>query len=267
MHTRLIDFAKYSSLRVGVPLEVQVIESTHECQSLPPNTHIIGKANNLLISPSASHLYMLDKSFAFIEIQPHCVHIGGAMSSGQICSFFKKHDLGGMEFLQGLPGSLGGIIKMNAGLKDRRGGMHEIGDRLLEVNINGTWVRSENLGFGYRTSAIDGVICSAKIHKIAGFAHELTQDFLSLRAHHPKAPSCGSCFKNPKNDYAGRLLESVGLKGFRIGGMGFAQEHANFLVNLGGGRFEEAIELITLAKKRVFESSGIALECEVQIVE
>ena len=240
MHTRVIDFARYSSLRVGTPLEVQIIESTHECQTLPPNAHIIGKANNLLISPNASHLYMLDKS--------------------------KKHDLGGVEFLQGLPGSLGGIIKMNAGLKDKRGGIHEIGERLLEVNINGVWVRSENLGFGYRTSAIDGVICGAKIHRIEGFRHELTQDFLSLRAHHPKAPSCGSCFKNPPGEYAGRLLESVGLKGFRIGGMGFAQEHANFLINLGGGTFTEAMELIELAKKRVFESSGIMLECEVQII-
>lgn len=267
MHTRTIDFAKYSSLRVGAPCVVQVIQSPHECQALPPDAHIIGKANNLLVSPNATNLYMLDKSFATIALESNHITIGAAMSSGQICSFFKKHNLGGMEFLQGLPGSLGGIIKMNAGLKDRHGGMHEIGDRLLEVNINGVWVDSRELGFGYRTSDISGVICGARVRKIEGFRHELTQDFLSLRAHHPKKPSCGSCFKNPKGDYAGRLLESVGLRGFRIGGMGFAQEHANFLVNLGGGRFEEAIALIELAKKRVFESSGIALECEVQILE
>ena len=264
MHTRIIDFSKYSSLRVGAPIEVQVLESPHECSQVCG--HIIGKANNILVSPHASNLYMLDKHFSFIHIESTCVHIGAAMSSGQICSFFKKHDLGGMEFLQGLPGSLGGIIKMNTGLKDKRGGMHEIDKRLLEVNINGIWIPSDTLGFGYRKSAIEGVICAAKIHKIEGFRHELTQDFLSLRAHHPKKPSCGSCFKNPVGDYAGRLLESVGLRGFRVGNMGFAQEHANFLVNLGNGTFEEAIKLIDIAKRRVFESSGIELECEVQII-
>jgi UDP-N-acetylmuramate dehydrogenase len=82
----------------------------------------------------------------------------------------------------------------------------------------------------------------------------------------PKEPSAGSCFKNPVGDYAGRLIEAVGLRGFRRGGAGFSQKHANFLVNLGGATFDEAIWLIDEAKRRVLESFGIALETEIKIV-
>lgn len=87
-----------------------------------------------------------------------------------------------------------------------------------------------------------------------------------MRKSHPKLPNFGSCFKNPPNDYAGRLLESVGLRGYRLKRVGFAKEHANFLVNLGGAEFEEALDLIELAKTRVLQEYGIHLEEEVKIL-
>ncbi|MCX2716411.1 UDP-N-acetylmuramate dehydrogenase [Helicobacter sp. MIT 21-1697] len=263
MQTHIINFAKYSSLKIGVPLEVSIIQTPQDAiTALSQNMHLIGKANNLLISPTAQNLAMLDKNFAYLKDCGDYLEIGGAYSSGRIFSYFKSHNLAGAEFLQALPGSLGGLVKMNAGMKS-----YEIKQILQAVNINGEWHNSESFPMNYRNSGIEGVILAARFYKREGFDNTLQADFLALRKHHPKEPSCGSCFKNPQGDFAGRLLESVGLKGYHIGDAAFSEKHANFLINKGKATFDDALSLITLAKKRVFEASGIVLECEVQILQ
>ena len=90
-----------------------------------------------------------------------------------------------------------------------------------------------------------------------------------MRKTHPKYPSCGSCFKNPKGDFAGRMLEAVGLKGYSFHGVGFSEAHANFLVNYDRSlaSFETAMEVIGLGEKRVYEEFGVKLEKEVIIIE
>ncbi len=77
---------------------------------------------------------------------------------------------------------------------------------------------------------------------------------ISLRSNQPKNPSAGSTFKNPKGDYAGRLIDEVGLKGYRVGGVEWSRVHANFLVNIDNGTFDDAITLIELTKSRVYKS-------------
>ncbi|TLD96043.1 UDP-N-acetylmuramate dehydrogenase [Helicobacter jaachi] len=267
MQTRLINFATYSSLKIGSTLEVSLIQTLQDATFAHlQNLTIIGQANNLLISPTAQHLAMLDKNFAYIkdcyEDSQHLIEIGGAYSSGRIFHYFKAHNLSGAEFLQALPGSLGGLVKMNAGMK-----RYEIKQLIHSVNINGEWHNIESIPMNYRDSGINGVILAARFYKNIGFNDELQKMFNVLRKAHPKEPSCGSCFKNPKGDFAGRLLESVGLKGYSIGDAAFSQKHANFLINKGNATFADAISLIELAKKRVFEASGITLACEVCIVQ
>ncbi len=100
-----------------------------------------------------------------------------------------------------------------------------------------------------------------------GFDRDLERYLRSLRSNQPKEPSAGSAFKNPKGDFAGRLIETVGLKGFRVGGMAFSQIHSNFLVNLGGGTFKDSIELLEEAKSRVSKRFNINLEEEIKIVD
>ena len=109
-----------------------------------------------------------------------------------------------------------------------------------------------------------------RFKKESGFNHDLVELFTTMRQNQPKEPSFGSCFKNPKGDFAGRLIEAVGLKGVRFGknkSLCFSEKHANFLVNLGDSTFEEAVELIELARERVRSVYGIALENEVQILQ
>ncbi|HOI84359.1 MAG TPA: UDP-N-acetylmuramate dehydrogenase, partial [Campylobacterales bacterium] len=94
----------------------------------------------------------------------------------------------------------------------------------------------------------------------------LFEELKNARKNQPKNPSAGSCFKNPPGDYAGRLLEEAGMKGCRIGDMAFSDIHANFLVNMGNGKVDDALELIELAQKKVMEKSKVKLELEVKVV-
>lgn len=263
MQTKIIDFARYSSLKIGGNLPVSIISNEQEALFCYKNNYsIIGGANNLLISPKAKNLAILDSSFDFINDLGDVIEIGGATNSIKIFSYFKKHNLQGLEFLQALPGQLGGLVKMNAGMKQ-----YEIKNTLDSININGIWHKIESIPMNYRNSGISGVILAARFKKIIGFESTLQKSFIELRKTHPKEPSCGSCFKNPPNDYAGRLLESCGFKGFILGGAAFSAKHANFLININNASFEDALTLINLAKDTILEKCGIALECEVQIIE
>lgn len=255
---RLIDFSKHTSLKVGDQIQVEILSSPRENFK----GVLIGGGNNLLISPKASNLFMLGKEFEYIQDLGELIEIGGKMSSGRIYQYFKKNNLKGLEFLRGLPGTLGGLVKMNAGMKS-----YEIKEMLHSICVDGQWREAREFPFVYRESGISGVIYAARFHKVIGFRDELIEVFEKMRESHPHLPSCGSCFKNPKGDFAGRILESLGLRGARIGGMGFSQEHANFLVNFGKGQFKEAIELITLAQKKALDTYGIALETEVKIID
>ena len=100
-----------------------------------------------------------------------------------------------------------------------------------------------------------------------GFVFPCFRSLLCPFSNQPSTPSAGSCFKNPEGDYAGRLIEAVGLKGERVGGMEFSTRHANFLVNHGNGNFDDAITLIQEAQKRVYEEFNIWLDCEIIILD
>ncbi len=256
--TRTIDFSKYSSIRIGPVVEVEVID---EIKEISKETIMIGGANNLLVSPTPPPLAMLSKRFATIREEDDKLIIGGAAMSGRIHSFCKKHDIKGFEYLSKLPGTLGGLLKMNAGMKE-----DEIFNSLLMIRTSQGWIEKKDIAFGYRYTDIDTVIYEAIFDIARGYSHEKLEGFSKMRDNQPSEPSAGSAFKNPKGDYAGRLIEAVGLKGVRVGNAMFSEVHANFLVNLGGASFEDALFLIQLAKEKVADKYGIRLENEVQII-
>ncbi|PAF54194.1 UDP-N-acetylenolpyruvoylglucosamine reductase [Helicobacter sp. 13S00482-2] len=255
---KMIDFSKYSSIKIGSSLPVKVIQNL---QDINEDLQIIGYGNNLLVSHEAKNIAILGEDYDYLLDKNDFIEVGGATSSAKIYRHFKDLNLAGLEFLRTLPGSLGGLVKMNAGMKE-----YEIKNVLDCVCIDGKWVDVNSLSMGYRSSDIKGVILAARFKKISGFRTELVKTFETMRSSHPKKPSCGSCFKNPEGNFAGKLLESVGLKGYNIGDVGFSKEHANFLINLGKGSFEDAINLIDLGKKRVFDEYGVKLQEEVIII-
>jgi len=258
MFFKTIDFAKYSSIKVGQAEEVLMIEKD---DTLPTDRYLIGGANNLLISPTPPKLMMLSKDFAYISEENDILEIGAAMPTGRILSYAKKHDIAGFEFCSKLPGTLGGMLAMNAGVKE-----FEIFEILDSVKINGLWVNKEDIPHGYRFASLNGVATAARFTRKTGFSQTQLDTLVNMRSNQPSIPSAGSAFKNPENDYAGRLIELVGLKGLQKGGMQWSDMHANFLVNNGGGTFEEAKYLIDLAKEEVLKNTGITLIEEVKIL-
>jgi UDP-N-acetylmuramate dehydrogenase len=253
-----IDFSRYSSIKIGPVTEVEVIEEIDEAFE---NYLLIGGANNLLVSPSPPPLAVLGKQFDYIRIEGDTLVVGAATKTGRLVSFCKRHDIGGFEFLSKLPGTIGGAIKMNAGVKE-----YEIKNVLKWVRTYKGVVQASELGLAYRTSEVRNIVYEAGFCLKRGFDEALLRRLAALRKNQPKEPSAGSCFKNPPGDFAGRLIEAVGLRGYKIGGASFSHIHANFLVNLGGATFEDAIALIELAKKRVLEEFGVRLQEEIIVI-
>jgi len=258
MKVREIDFSKYSSIKVGSTQNVLVLEDGDE---IPKDHFIIGGANNLLVSPTPPPLMMLGKSFDYMRIEDGYLEVGCATKTGRLLSFAKKNNIANLEFIAKLPGTIGGMVAMNAGVKS-----YEIFNQIIEVELNGKWIKRKDIEYGYRFAKLNGIATKIRLNLEYGFSEELKDELIKLRNNQPKEPSAGSAFKNPKGDYAGRLIEAVGLKGYQKGGMAWSNIHSNFLVNLGDGTFDEAIELIELAKNRVYKEFGVMLEEEVQII-
>jgi len=253
---KLIDFSKYSSIKIGALKEVLILTPDNY-----DNHIIIGKATNTLITPNARNLAVLDEKFKFIEIKNSLLYVGAKTNNRILYNFCKKHNIKGFEFLNKLPGTIGGSIKMNAGVKE-----YEISNNLIAIQTQKGVVEKKDLHFSYRNSDIKDVIFSAVFNIEKGFDYNLDTKLKQLRSNQPKAPSLGSVFKNPKDDYAARLIEKAGLKGLRIGGVKISEIHANFFINVGGGSCEDMIKLIEITKKEVYEKFGVLLEEEIKII-
>ncbi|HEY9203847.1 MAG TPA: UDP-N-acetylmuramate dehydrogenase [Sulfurimonas sp.] len=259
MKSQTIDFAKFSSIKIGATLDVMLLE---DCQDDFKDFYTIGSCNNILIGTNPPPLLKLSKKYDYIKIENGTLKIGGATPSGKIASFCKKHNIADFEFLSHLPGTLGGLVYMNAGLKE-----YEIFNNLILVKTCDKEFKKDEIKHGYRFTNILSPILEATFSLEHGYDEERLLMFKSMRNNQPSTPSAGSCFKNPVGDYAGRLIEAVGLKGYRVGGMEFSSEHANFLVNVQNGTFDEAIYLIQEAQKRVYKEFNIWLECEIAVLD
>ena len=184
-----------------------------------------------------------------------------------------EENLEGFYRLGGFPATVGGAVAMNAGAFG-----YEISHHLVEV-IFMDWegriqnARKEDLHFSYRKSPFPelGIVLMATF-KVPTTKHSVEEEFERIRRKRKQTqpinmPTSGSTFKNPQGEYAGRLLEKVGMKGYRMGDIAFSELHANFLVNLGKGSYKQVVKIIQEAKKKVFEEFGIVLEEEVRLVE
>ncbi len=175
--------------------------------------------------------------------------------------FAKENNLKGFEYLSKIPGTLGGLLKMNAGLKGEC-----ISQNLIKIATSQGEILRANINFDYRFCPLNTHFFWAEFKLNFGFDTLKDEALKNARSNQPSGASFGSIFKNPKNDFAGRLIEAVGLKGFSKGDAMLSDKHANFLINKKNASFEDAFFLIELARKKVFEEFGTNLENEVIII-
>lgn len=239
---------------------------------------VIGKGSNLLVRdggfPGAG--LILKGDLATVERrqrETQGIFAGGGLSLVDLVNYCQHDGMGGLEFLAGIPGTVGGAVAMNAGAWGK-----EIADEVRCVEVmthraeSVTRVRSE-LSFSYRRLALEagtvvvGVEFAVKSEAPETIADRVVSYLKERKARQPlEYPSAGSIFKNPPNDHAGRLIEMVGLKGRRAGGAMISEKHANFIVNTGGAKAEDILGLMELARRKVMEKTGIALESEIRVV-
>ncbi|HXN86305.1 MAG TPA: UDP-N-acetylmuramate dehydrogenase [Candidatus Binataceae bacterium] len=275
--------AEFTSFRIGGPADLFItVESEAELMRAMSAAHrmgvpafCLGHGTNLLVSDRGIRglVIRLGEGFNRISIDDVNVTAGAGVDFGELVETVVERGLEGLEFGEGIPGTVGGGLVMNAGA---------FGGEIAKVVtlVHGVTAEGDaraltpgEVNFAYRRTELPKhfVISRVDFELHHGDREKLRAKVTELRAkraaRQPRGvPNAGSIFKNPPGNFAGRLLESAGMKGHRIGGAGFSEHHANFIVNLGGARAEEVRALIEMAKLKVMESSGVTLDTEVRLV-
>lgn len=280
--------APWTSLRVGGPAELLVRPRTAQAlvavlararaEGIP--VHVLGGGANTLVGDLGipGITLKLPADLSPEEVEPLGSGGGGLVTLGagaaivRLVNVMRVRGWVGAEFLAGIPGTIGGAVAMNAGTK------HGECERVLEAvelaTAEGTgWVPRSALTIRYRhTELPTGAVLTRARFRLAAGDVEASRAAMEADLGYRKRtqplsqPSCGSVFQNPAGDHAGRLIESVGLKGSVLGGAQISPLHANWIVNLGGARAADVVGLIERAQARVQEATGIVLVPEVKRV-
>ena len=237
---------------------------------------IMGRGSNVLVSDEGYQgaVLVLGRDFRrFTVDETGRMHVGaGAVLQRVVTEAFDK-GLSGLEFAVGIPGTVGGAVSMNAGTAN-----HWMDSVIAEVVVfrPGTglvhYARSD-ISWYYRATDLPGteIILEVVLELVPGDAAVVKETMEAVlqrrRAAQPlNLPSCGSVFRNPEGDSAGRLIEELGMKGYTIGGAQISEKHANFIVNVNGATAADVASLIKLAHDRVLEAYGIDLVPEVRFL-
>lgn len=276
--------SKHTTFRVGGPARILVIpkskESLVETMQLVHQYQIpfkvIGRGSNLLPSDRLFEgvIVKCDKGLDHIDVQENIVTVGAGVSTILLANKIAKCELAGLEFISGVPGSLGGAVYMNAGAYNK-----EIKDVLVKVLIlDGQgqlhWVSNQEMNFDYRTSILqsqkDWIVVEAVLKLESGSYTEImelmkTRKLRRVESQPTNMPSAGSTFRNPKPYYSWQLIEDSGLRGVRIGGAEVSKKHCNFIVNVGGATATDIYNLIQYVQQVVLEKHGVELHPEVEM--
>jgi len=236
---------------------------------------VIGGGSNLLVSDRGIRglVIRLRGEFEKVEVDPPYLISGGGASLSQCIRKAAEKGISGFEFLCGVPGTVGGALVNNSGTGDEGILEHTVEVKTFHLPTRKKVIlQAKDIQKGYRWSSLknDGyIILGCRMVGKSGSREEILERMERLTTYRLKTqpigvPSAGSVFKNPPGHYAGRLLEEAGMKGKRVGKAQVSEKHANFIVNLGGATADEVATLMKVARRRVFDETGITLEPEIE---
>jgi UDP-N-acetylmuramate dehydrogenase len=274
--------ARHTSFKIGGPADLVVIpEDPNDLrvalafarsEGLP--VLVLGGGSNTLVRDGGIRgMVILLERFQDLARQATGVTAGAGLRISRLLAFCVKQGLAGLEFLSGIPGTVGGAVCGNAGAW---GGA--TADRLVRVHViteegDDMILGREMIPFAYRFCGLPkgAVIVRAAFDLEPGDPAAIRQRisrWLTQRSVEQPVEfrSAGSVFRNPVGDSAGRLVDAAGLKGACVGGAKISEKHGNFFVNLGGARAAEVLALVELARGRVKATSGVDLELEIKVV-
>jgi UDP-N-acetylmuramate dehydrogenase len=275
--------SRHTSLKVGgpadlfaIPMDTDDLQNLLACleeQRIPWVT--IGRGYNLLVRDGGIRGAVISlEHFNRITVSDdRQIHAEAGAENLAVVRFAQQLGLGGIGFISGIPGTIGGAIRMNAGAYGQ--GILEHTDclTLLRDGLVRTFYMAE-LQYSYRHLQLEaGDIVLAALFKLHEREAHHTEDEIrkdsELRRskHNVGFPSAGSFFKNPNGQASWRLIDAAGMRGVRVGGAQVSEQHSNFLVNTGGATAADFLELAKTVKNAVFVTSGVTLEEEVRILD
>jgi UDP-N-acetylenolpyruvoylglucosamine reductase len=275
--------AKRTTMRVGGPAEIYVEPADEAelskvlrfCRDRDVSFFLLGRGSNLLIRDGGIRgvvIHLGAAAFSHIEVVGEQLRCGAGAKLRDIALTAKRHGLGGLEFLAGIPGNLGGALRMNAGAMngwtfeavatlrymDYTGTAHERAAREVE-----TTYRSCPL---LKSAVALGAVLNGRPAPREQIEAKLTECHQKRWTSQPKEPSAGCIFKNAKTVPAGKLVDELGLKGTRVGGAVVSDVHGNFIVNEGTATACDVLALIEIIRTTARAARGVELETEVEII-
>ena len=274
---------KHTTYGIGGPADLMVFPNNKEdlirvIEIINENNMqltILGSGSNILVSDNGIRgvVISLKKSLKEVNVNENILYAECGAMLGKIVRLAVRNNLIGLENLNGVPGTLGGALIMNAGAW---GG--EISENLINVELINSKnelkkVPKKDINFSYRKSSFDknDILLSAEFNLKKAEKNLIKENFSKAQSGRTSSQpldkrSAGSLFKNPRNNSAGKLLDNAGLKGFSIGGAKISEKHANFFINDGNASSSEMLQLIKKAHKEVKKQFDIDLSLEVKLI-
>lgn len=273
---------KHTTFKIGGPARLFIdaqsryaaAEALTRLFDMGVSPYILGNGSNTLFPDSSYETPVLKLSCNSIAMSGEVLSADAGVLLPVLSSFAMKNSLSGLEFAQGIPGTVGGGLVMNAGA---------YGGEIANTLVSSTYFHNGKVGtlkaseheFSYRDSFYkkhpDYIVLSADFKLSEGNQDEISEtmrDFAARRREKQPLdlPSAGSVFKRPVGYFAGALIEQCGLKDFSVGGACVSQKHAGFIVNNGGATADDVKKLINYVQETVLKETGVSLECEICIL-
>jgi len=274
--------APYTTFKIGGPAKFFVVVKNEEeaIQALKwakennLKYFILGKGANILISDQGFAGLVIKNEMRDFNIRDSEVIAGSGTNLNELIANCAENNLRGLEFLAGIPSTVGGAVAGNAGTPNKAIGDFVKEVKVLTPDLSVKVFLKEECGFAYRRSIFqesEYIILSVSFELEKGSKEAIREDIKSVIEKKKKSqpldlPSAGCIFKNPKGISAGQLIDELGLKGKNIGQAKISEKHANYIVNLGGATADQVVQLISYIKQQVRDKKGIQLENEIKLV-
>jgi UDP-N-acetylenolpyruvoylglucosamine reductase len=236
---------------------------------------VLGMGSNILIADEGfpGYVVRLEGDFLSVTVDGERVRAGGGAALGGVCAAAARAGLSGLEAISGIPSSIGGAVRINAGAYG--GEIFDVLETVRLVSRSGERraVEASQIRHAYRNTELveSREIVSEAVLRLARAPREQIAERTRVVAEKrrgalPSEPNAGSVFKNPRDDHAGRLIEACGLKGRALGGAVISQRHANVIVNTGGARAVDVLGLMQAMRDAVAEKFSVTLVPEVELL-
>lgn len=275
--------AKHTTLRVGGPADIFVEPASEAdlalilrfCNERGVKFFILGRGSNLIVRDGGFRgvvIRLSSPEFSRVEVDGVRIRAGAGAKQKDVAVAAKRAGLAGVEFLEGIPGSIGGALRMNAGAMGGETFTAVETVRVMGFAGNLRELKPFEMAVSYRCCELLkshialGVVFRCKPSPREEIEARMKAYSEKRWSSQPAAPSAGCMFKNPASIPAGKLIDELGLKGTKIGGARVSLEHGNFLVNDGGATAQDVLGLIELLQARALAARGIELHAEVEII-